>query len=379
LARYIAWLRDIRLPDLPRVGGKNASLGELYGELTAAGVRVPYGFAITADAYTALLDEAGLRARLATWLAGVSGEDLAALATAGAEVRRLIGEAPLPTGLEAEIRHAYATLARDGGADPLVAVRSSATAEDLPEASFAGQQESYLGIQGADRLVTACRRCFASLFTDRAITYRIQHGFEHLAVRLSVGVQRMVRADLGAAGVLFTLEPESGSPEVVVINGAFGLGEAVVQGQLDPDEFWVFKPTLRAGHQAILRRAIARKDWKLALGADGAPARVELPPAVRHHASLSDAEVLELARLGLAIEAHYSAKAGRPTPMDVEWARDGVDGQLGSPCPRLGRRGDARVRIGRGGRWILADQGPSTVLAPVPGESRRSCPPPEEV
>lgn len=218
--RYIAWFRDIRLADLPRVGGKNASLGELYGELTAAGVRVPNGFAVTGEAYAAVLDQSGLRARVAELLTGVSGEDVAVLAKAGAAVRHLILEAPWPAGLDGEIREAYEALAREGGQpDPSVAVRSSATAEDLPEASFAGQQETYLAVRGADALTAACRRCFASLFTDRAIVYRIQHGFDHLAVRLSVGVQHMVRADLGAAGVMFTLDPESGSTDVVVIVG----------------------------------------------------------------------------------------------------------------------------------------------------------------
>jgi pyruvate,water dikinase len=347
MSRYIAWFRDIRLKDLPLVGGKNASLGELCGELTAAGVRVPNGFAITADAYTALLDESGQRSAVTKLLEGVSGENLAALAAAGAEARRLIFEAALPAGLEPEIRDAYAILGREGGPDPAVAVRSSATAEDLPEASFAGQHDTYLGIQGADRLVTACRRCFASLFTDRAIVYRVQHGFDHLAVRLSIGVQRMVRADLGAAGVMFTLEPESGSHDLVVIDSAYGLGEAVVQGQLDPDEFWVFKPTLRTGHHAILRRVISRKDWKLGMGADGRPTRVEVPPPARLRSSLTDPEVLELARLGVAVEAHYSAKAGRPTPMDLEWVRDGTDGQLYvlQARPETIHRGDRRPRI----------------------------------
>jgi pyruvate,water dikinase len=325
---YIAWFRDIRLGDLARVGGKNASLGELYGELTAAGVRVPNGFAVTGEAYAALLDESGLRSQLSTLLKGVSGEDVTVLAQAGAALRRLIVEAPWPAGLEQQILEAYDVLAQEGGPDPSVAVRSSATAEDLPEASFAGQQETYLGVRGADALIAACRGCFASLFTDRAIVYRIQHGFDHLAVRLSIGVQHMVRADLGAAGVLFTLDPESGSPDVVVINSAYGLGEAVVQGQIDPDEFWVFKPTLRTGHQAILKRALGRKDWKLGLGANGTPTRVEVPAEARPRPSLTDPEVLELARLGIAIESHYATKAGRPTPMDIEWARDGTDGRL---------------------------------------------------
>jgi pyruvate,water dikinase len=328
VARYVVWFRDVRLEHLPLVGGKNASLGELHGELTAAGVRVPDGFAVTADAYAALLAESDLRPRIGALLEGVSGEDVARLAEAGAAVRRLILEAPWPPGLDREIDQAYDALARESGPEPAVAVRSSATAEDLPEASFAGQQETYLGVRGHAALRQACRRCFASLFTDRAIVYRIQHGFDHLAVRLSIGVQRMVRADLGAAGVMFTLDPESGAPEVVVINAAYGLGEAVVQGQVDPDEFWVFKPTLRTGHRAILKRTLGGKDWKLGLGPDGAPVRMDVPADARLLPSLADAEVLELARLGVAIETHYSTRAGRPTPMDVEWARDGVDGRL---------------------------------------------------
>jgi pyruvate,water dikinase len=325
---YTRPFAEIRLADLPLVGGKNASLGELYGELTAQGVRVPNGFAITADAYSALLEAGGRRARVAGLLAGIDGKDVAALAAAGAEIRRLISDAPLPPGLESEVGEAYAALAREYGPDPAVAVRSSATAEDLPEASFAGQQETYLGVRGAAALVAACRRCFASLFTDRAISYRIDQGFDHLAVRLSIGVQKMVQADRGAAGVIFTLDPESGFPDVVLINAAWGLGEAVVSGRIDPDEFWIFKPTLRSGHHAMLRRRPGHKDWKLVIGEAGRPAPVDVPAAERHRLSLTDAEALELARYGLAIETHYSAKRGRPTPMDIEWAKDGEDGRL---------------------------------------------------
>jgi pyruvate,water dikinase len=326
--RYIRWLEQIRLGDVPLVGGKNASLGELYGELTAAAIRVPNGFAITAEAYAALLDAHGLGDRVAARLAGITGADVTALATAGAEVRGLVASAPFPPGLEAEIAEAYQGLGREYGPSPAVAVRSSATAEDLPEASFAGQQETYLAVRGEPALLAACRRCFASLFTDRAIAYRIHHGFDHAAVRLSIGVQKMVRSDVGSAGVLFTLDPDSGFRDVVLINAAYGLGEAVVQGQLDPDEFWVFKPTLRSGHAAILKRVLGRKDWKIGLDAAGAPARLEVPADARAAFSLTDAEALELARAGLAIEQHYSARYGRSTPMDVEWAKDGEDGAL---------------------------------------------------
>ena len=326
--RYTRRFAEIRLADLLLVGGKNASLGELYGELAAPGVRVPDGFAITAEAYTALLEAGGLRARIAGLLAGIDGKDVTALAAAGAGIRRLIAEAPLPPGLEAEVREAYAALARDYGPDPAVAVRSSATAEDLPEASFAGQQETYLGVRGDAALLAACRRCFASLFTDRAISYRIDQGFDHLAVRLSIGVQKMVQADRGASGVVFTLDPETGFADVVLINAAYGLGEAVVGGRIDPDEFWIFKPTLRSGHQAVLRRRLGHKDWKLVIGEAGRPARVDVPADERRRLSLTDAEALELARYGLVIEAHYSAKRGRPTPMDIEWAKDGLSGDL---------------------------------------------------
>ncbi|MFZ1061558.1 MAG: phosphoenolpyruvate synthase [Candidatus Rokuibacteriota bacterium] len=324
---YIRWFREIRLADVPLVGGKNASLGELYSELTGAGVRVPNGFAITAAAYTALLDGNGLHDAMARILKGVTGEDLQALAEAGRALRRLIVEAPPPPGLEDDVIAAYRTLCREYGAGLAVAVRSSATAEDLPEASFAGQHETYLGVRGDQALLAACRRCFASLFTDRAIAYRIHQGFDHMAVRLSVGVQKMVRADRGAAGVMFTLDPESGFRDVVLINSAYGLGEAVVSGQITPDEFWVFKPTLRAGYRAILKRAVGGKDWKLVAGGGGSR-RVEVPPEERGRLSLTDDEALELARYGVAIEAHYSGKYGRPTPMDIEWAKDGEDGRL---------------------------------------------------
>ncbi len=325
---YTRWFAEVRLGDVPLVGGKNASLGELYGELTAHGVRVPNGFAVTADAYSALLETNNLQGRLADLLIGIDGKDLAALAAAGAEIRRLIAGAALPPGLAEDVRGAYALLAREYGPDPSVAVRSSATAEDLPEASFAGQQETYLGIRGEAAVLAACRRCFASLFTDRAISYRIDQGFDHLTVRLSVGIQRMVQADRGAAGVMFTLDPESGFADVVLINAAYGLGEAVVSGHIDPDEFWIFKPTLRTGHHAILRRRLGRKDWKLAIGDAGTPVRVDVPAGERLVLSLADHDVLELARYGVVIEAHYSGKLGRPTPMDIEWARDGEDGLL---------------------------------------------------
>jgi pyruvate,water dikinase len=311
---YIRSFRDLTLADVALVGGKNASLGEL-GRM--GGVRVPDGFAVTAEAYRALVALDGVGQRLAARLAGVDGRDLDALAAAGAEARRLVGGARWPSGLAEQITAAYHAL---GGPEAAVAVRSSATAEDLPEASFAGQQETVIDVRGDEALLAACRRCLASLFTDRAIAYRIHHGFDHLAVALSIGVQRMVQAGTGAAGVLFTLHPESGFRDVVVIDAAWGFGDAVVQGAIDPDEFVVFKPTLASGHDAILRRTLGRKDWKL--GGAGAPHRVDVAAADRARFSLADPDVLELARAGVTIEAHY----GRP--MDVEWAKDGGDGRL---------------------------------------------------
>ena len=329
MTSYIRWFRELRSTDIALVGGKTASLGELYGELGAAGLRVPNGFAITADAYRVLLDADGLRERVAAILKGVTGEDVTAVAAAGAELRRLVEAASWPAGLEDEVITAYRVLGRTyGAAEAAVAVRSSATAEDLPQASFAGQHESYLGVRGDAALLAACRRCFASIFTDRAIVYRIQNGFDHLSVLLSVAVQKMVVSDRAASGVVFTLDPDSGFRDVVLINGAFGLGEAVVQGQLDPDEFWIFKPTLRSGYHALLKRKIACKVWKLVMGDGGQPERAEVPKEAQLTASLSDNEALELGRFALAIEEHYSQKAGRSVPMDIEWAKDADDGLL---------------------------------------------------
>ena len=281
MTTYIRWFRDIGLADIGLVGGKTASLGELFCQLGAAGVRVPDGFAVTAAAYRALLDADGLRERIAAILDRVRVEDVRGLAAAGAQLRRLVEEAPLPAGLGEQILAACRTLRLPDGREPAVAVRSSATAEDLPEASFAGQHESFLGVRGEAAVLGAVRRCLAPIFTDRAIVYRIQNRFDHLAVLLSVAVQRMVDAGDASSGVMFTLDPDTGFPDVVLVNGAFGLGEAVVQGQLDPDEFLIFKPTLRSGHRALLKRKIVRKTWKLRMGARGEPERTEIPAATQ--------------------------------------------------------------------------------------------------
>ena len=316
-------LDTLRMTDVARVGGKNASLGEMIGELSAAGVRVPGGFATTADAYREFLAREGLADRIRQRLAGLDVSDVRALAAAGGEVREWMAAASLPGELVRELRARYARMTAD---DPhgAVAVRSSATAEDLPEASFAGQQETLLNVRGKDALVDAVREVFASLFNDRAIAYRAHQGFAHEEVALSAGVQRMVRSDLGASGVAFTIDTESGFEDVVFITSAWGLGETVVQGRVDPDEFYVHKPTLAAGRPSILRRERGSKASKMVYSDDPAErvAIVDVPVGDRRRFSLDDREVVELARHAVAIERHY----GRP--MDIEWARDGVDGRL---------------------------------------------------
>jgi pyruvate,water dikinase len=329
-ARFIRWFRDIGLADVGLVGGKNASLGELYRELTPEGIRVPNGFAVTAEAYRNFLRAGGLEAEIRAILQGLDTHNLAGLADRGRRLREAILARPLPADLSDEIVTAYAELCREYGPDADTAVRSSATAEDLPGASFAGQQESFLNVRGERALLDACRQCMASLFTDRAISYRVDKGFDHLAVALSVGVQKMVRSDLGAAGVLFTLDTESGFPDVALINSAYGLGESVVKGRVDPDEFLVFKPTLKQGRRPILKRAVGAKQEKLVYATRGGRSTraVPVPAEDRERLSLTDDEVLTLARWGCRIEDHYSTKAGRPTPMDVEWARDGRTGEL---------------------------------------------------
>ncbi|MEO6697491.1 MAG: PEP/pyruvate-binding domain-containing protein, partial [Gammaproteobacteria bacterium] len=254
MPNFIRWFENITLQDLPLVGGKNASLGEMYGALTPQGVKIPNGFAVTSHAYWHTLDSAGIRGELQTLLAGLNKQDVAELARRGALARDLIRGAGIPEDLWSEIRAAYDHLCTQYGAHTDVAVRSSATAEDLPGASFAGQQESYLNIRGYAALRDACSKCFASLFTDRAISYRIDQGFDHFQVGLSIGVQKMVRSDLAASGVIFTLDTETGFRDVVFITGAYGLGENIVQGAVDPDEFYVFKPTFKTDHRSIIRR-----------------------------------------------------------------------------------------------------------------------------
>jgi pyruvate,water dikinase len=322
----VAWLKDLRLKDLPQVGGKNASLGEMIGALAAAGIRVPGGFATTAAAFQDFLASGDLARRIEARLAALDPADVEALAACGKEIRGWVLQTPFPGALEQEIRDCYQRLEQELGSEASFAVRSSATAEDLPEASFAGQQESFLNIRGADNVLEAIRHVFASLYNDRAISYRVHQGFAHGAVALSAAVQQMVRSDLGASGVLFTLDTESGFRDVVFITAAYGLGEMVVQGAVNPDEFYVHKPMLEKGRPAIVRRALGSKLQKMVFSQSATTGKstrvVDVPEGERHRFSLSNDEILELARYAVAIERHY----GRP--MDIEWGKDGADGRI---------------------------------------------------
>jgi pyruvate,water dikinase len=328
--RYIRQFRELGIEDVPLVGGKNASLGEMYRELTPRGVKVPNGFAVTAEAYRYVLDSAGAWDRLREALIGLKLSDVNDLARRAKRAREIVYSAPLPQDLAAQIVAAYGELEREYGPQLTVAVRSSATAEDLPTASFAGQHETFLNIGGETQLLDAVRRCFASLFTDRAIRYRADNGFDHFKVYLSVGVMKMVRSDMAASGVMFTLDTETGFRDVVFITGAYGLGENVVQGAVDPDEFYVFKPTFKAGQRAVLRRSLGGKSIKMIYSDAGGTTTRNVPTAEtdRVRFCLSDDEALTLAGAAITIEEHYSAKAGRPMPMDIEWAKDGNDGEL---------------------------------------------------
>jgi pyruvate, water dikinase len=329
--RFVIPFAQLRLADVPRVGGKNASLGEMIQSLASVGVCVPDGFAISADAFRQHLAEGGIAERIYSQLDALDPHNVAALASTGRQIREAIRSVPLPKAVEEEVRRAYAELSRRyEEAETDVAVRSSATAEDLPTASFAGQQETYLNVQGVGELLSSVRDCMASLFTDRAIVYRAERGFGHRAVALSVGVQKMVRSDQAAAGVIFTLDTESGSRDVVMITGAWGLGETVVQGRVNPDEFWVHKATLEQGFRPIIRRELGDKTTQLVYAQGGKRSVIERPVALEQQRKfvLTDDEVLQLARWSLIIEKHYSAQANKPTPMDLEWAKDGRSGKL---------------------------------------------------
>ncbi|HEY7165020.1 MAG TPA: phosphoenolpyruvate synthase [Candidatus Binatia bacterium] len=328
--RYIRWFYDIGLEDIPLVGGKNASLGEMIRELEPHGIKVPNGFAITAEAYWYVLRAAGIEQRLREILSGLDTSDAANLRQRGSAARQAIMDAELPADLKDEIVTAYREFSKEASGPVDVAVRSSATAEDLPEASFAGQQETYLNVQGEAALLESCKRCFASLFTDRAISYRRDKGFDDFKIGLSIGVQRMVRSDLASSGVIFSIDTETGAKEVVLINAAFGLGENVVQGSVNPDEYYVFKPTLKQGFRPILQKRLGSKEFKLIydIGGSKMVKNVPVPAGDRSRFAITDDEILLLARWACVIEDHYSRKRGRYTPMDVEWAKDGRTGEL---------------------------------------------------
>ena len=322
---YVRFFEEIGIEDVPLVGGKNASLGEMFQKLSSQNVRIPHGFAITAAAYRHMLDKAGAWDRLHAELDDIDPADVAALARKAKRAREIVYGAGLPHDLAGQILAAYRTLQQEYGEDVSLAVRSSATAEDLPTASFAGQQDSYLNIKGDESLLDTCRRCFASLFTDRAIHYRIDQGFDHFKVSLSIGVMKMVRSDISSSGVMFSLDTESGFRDAVFVTGAYGLGENVVQGAVDPDEYYVHKPTYLAGHRAVLRRLLGDKAVKMILvegETKNTTRNIPTPKADRARFCLTDSDVLELAGYACAIEQHY----GRP--MDMEWAKDGIDGKL---------------------------------------------------
>ncbi len=328
---YIRSFLEIGLNDVGLVGGKTASLGELYSVLSSQGVAVPNGFAVTADAYRDALLQPGVADALHRLLDGLDKSKIRQLAAKAAKARAIVYEAMDTEPVRTQILEAYRRLEREAGAGVAVAVRSSATAEDLPTASFAGQHESFLNVRGAKDLFEACRRCFASIFTDRAISYRIDKGFDHFKVALSVAVMKMVRSDLSASGVVFTLDTESGFRDVVFITGCYGLGETIVQGQVDPDEFYVHKPTLKQGFRRVLRRHLGAKQIRMTYGKRGGSHATLIRTvrnAERQRFCISDDEVLSLADIAVQIEEHYSKHAGSAMPMDIEWAKDGSDGKL---------------------------------------------------
>jgi pyruvate,water dikinase len=322
--KLILWFDEVGIEDVPLVGGKNASLGEMYRKLTKKGIRVPNGFAITALAYKRLVEESGVQTEIRRILKDLDTKDVGNIAERGEKIRELILKTPVPKELEEEIKNSYKRLCRQYNGQCDVAVRSSATAEDLPDASFAGQQETFLNIHGEYHLIEACKKCFASLFTNRAISYRVDKGFDHFKVYLSIGVQKMVRSDRASSGVIFTIDTESGFKDVVLITGSWGLGENVVQGAVNPDEFYVFKPTLLRGKRPILAKILGSKKLKMVYTKDGSrPTKnIRTPDEERRSFVLSDDEILTLARWACIIEDHYKKS------MDIEWAKDGASKKL---------------------------------------------------
>ncbi|MGP1449976.1 MAG: pyruvate, water dikinase [Wolinella sp.] len=330
--KYIKFFRELNNKDVPVVGGKNASIGEMFQELVPMGIKVPNGFAITSDAYWYLLDSAGIREKIRSLLEDIDVTEIDVLKVRSKKIRDLIFGTPLPTDLREEILEAYAILSHEYNMEQAdVAVRSSATAEDLPDASFAGQQDTYLSVQGHQELIHYVKSCFASLFTDRAVSYRASRGFDHFKVALSVGVQKMVRSDKGSSGVMFSIDTETGFKDAVFITSSWGLGENVVGGTVNPDEFYVFKPTLALGKRPIIKRQLGHKHLKMVYAAPGSEHPTKNIPTSEEEMttfSVSDEEILTLARYATIIEKHYSAEAGEYRPMDMEWAKDGVSGDL---------------------------------------------------
>ena len=326
----VLWFDEVGIADIPLVGGKNASLGEMIQQLTAKGVRVPNGFATTAHAYRYFIESAGLEAKLREIFADLDVEDLQNLRQKGKQARALILDTPFPRELQAAIADAYEKLCDRYGDSTDVAVRSSATAEDLPDASFAGQQETYLNVQACAGVLECCHKCFASIFTDRAISYRQQRGFDHFEVALSVGVQKMVRSDLASSGVMFSIDTETGFKNAVLVTAAYGLGENVVQGAVNPDEYFVFKPTLKQGFRPILDKRLGSKTLKMVydIGGSKYTKNVSVIAAEKNKFAIQDDEILQLAEWAVVIEEHYSQVRGTYTPMDIEWAKDGNTGEL---------------------------------------------------
>ncbi|MBU0666273.1 MAG: phosphoenolpyruvate synthase [Nanoarchaeota archaeon] len=327
---FILWFDQTGIEDVPLVGGKNASLGEMYQNLTKKGVRVPNGFSVTAYAYRYLLEKTNTKEQIAQILSDLNTSDLRNLAERGAKVRNLIRNLEFPLELKEAIIESYKHLEKQYGENVDVAVRSSATAEDLPDASFAGQQETYLNIHGYEELIDACKRCFASLFTNRAISYRVDKGFDHFSIALSIGIQKMVRSDMACSGVMFSIDTESGFKDAIFITGSYGLGENVVQGAVNPDEFYVHKPTLKQGFKPIIMKKVGEKAIKMIYTTDHKHPTKNVPVVEEDQKifCLTNDEVLELARMAQTIEDHYSEKAGHFKPMDMEWAKDGVTKQL---------------------------------------------------
>ena len=366
----VCWFGDLRSSDIGKVGGKNAALGELYSVLAPQGIKVPNGFALTADLYRAALTEANAWPRLDQLLKSIRPGDVASLSAAASQARAVVHAATGTDRVRAAVEENYRRLEDQYGSGVAVAVRSSATAEDLPTASFAGQHESFLNVHGLEQVFEACRQCFASIFTDRAIVYRNDNGFDHLKIGLSVGVMKMVRSDLASSGVIFTLDTESGFRDVVFLTGSYGLGENIVQGRVDPDEFYVHKPTFRDGHRCVLRRALGLKQQSLIYAnSDAAATTVNVPtkPADRERFCIGDSDVLTLADYALRIEAHFTAAAGHDVPMDIEWAKDGIDGDLYVVQARPETVASQR-RVGTFETFTLKGTGPVLLVGKAVGE-----------